>query len=387
MSTAYKVKLNNPAVLTWARTEMGLDIADIADHFGKPEDEIRGWESGSDAPTYRQLEKLAKKLKRPLSAFFMPTVPPSTPLPDDHRTMPGVIPGGYTPETLFAFRQVRNMLGDTRELLDELGYGIVYSLPQWTRRDDPDLMADRLRHQLGVTMETQIKELESHYAAIDLWRSMLFDHGVIIRVCRMPLADVRAFCFFSDELAGIGLSNEDREHGRIFSLFHEVAHLGLQSPGVSGVVSQAASSGSHNQDLEQYCDRFAAAFLMPSSDAAVHESLVRLSHNFVLEGAQLVARRFKVSKYVAARRALDLGYVQGDIYWKAVNLWMALDRKLAREKKERGGGGGDYNATQVSYTGKRFVSLVVQAVNRGLISSVEAGRLIGVNPAIVDAMR
>lgn len=385
MSAAYKVRLNNPRMLVWAREETAVSVEEMASYLGKSADDVRDWEEGRGGPTFRQLEQIAAKLKRPLSAFFLPTVPERPPLPEDHRTLPGTEPGVFAADTLYAFRAVRAMLLETRELLDEMGHSVVYALPHWTRQDSPDTIAEDLRSRLGISVAVQIKELASHYAALDRWRNALFDHGVVTRVCRMPLADARGFCMFGHDLAGIGLSSEDREHGRIFSLFHEVCHLLLRLPGVSSVVVRGASSRGRELALEHFCDRFAAAFLMPASCPEVHQSLEELGSNFAIYNAQRVAGQFKVSKYVAARRALDLGYVSEAAYWKATADWAEMDRSRAKTATRKRGG-GDHNVTQVSYAGRRFVSLLLSAVDAGLVTTVEAGQMIGIAPTAVEAL-
>ena len=63
MARGRKVKLNDPALLTWARESAGYSVDDVADWFKtKSAADIRAWENGRDAPTYRQLEKFARKV-------------------------------------------------------------------------------------------------------------------------------------------------------------------------------------------------------------------------------------------------------------------------------------------------------------------------------------
>ena len=65
-----------PEIFRWARTTCGLSVADVAQMLKRPSEEIEAWESGEEAPTYPQLEKLAYQIyKRPLAVFFLP--PPS----------------------------------------------------------------------------------------------------------------------------------------------------------------------------------------------------------------------------------------------------------------------------------------------------------------------
>jgi transcriptional regulator with XRE-family HTH domain len=53
--------------------DVGLSVAEVAQMLKRPPEEIEAWESGEDAPTYPQLEKLAYQIyKRPLAVFFLP---------------------------------------------------------------------------------------------------------------------------------------------------------------------------------------------------------------------------------------------------------------------------------------------------------------------------
>ena len=67
----------NPAIIKWARERSGYSLQDIAKFFKKDIATISNWESGSSAPTYAQLEKLADKYKRPLPCSSSPKFPKS----------------------------------------------------------------------------------------------------------------------------------------------------------------------------------------------------------------------------------------------------------------------------------------------------------------------
>ncbi len=378
-SHALKVKLDNPKILEWARKEIGLSEIEVANRFKKSEGTITAWENGDDAPTFRQLSELANYYKRPLAAFFLPTVPPDSPKPEDHRTLPGTAIGRFSKETLIAYREVYNMIYDTQELLQLLNLDIVFSLPSWTMEDNPEEKAELLRNSLDVPMERQIKEMTTYNVALDIWRSVLFDHGVIVRICKMPIEDSRAFCLFRDKLSGIGLSNEDRDHGKIFSLFHEVCHLALRRPGVSGLNTRIHSP---NQEIEQYCDRFSASFLLPASHREVTRSLMLLRTSLNYETARQVANKFKVSKYAIIRRALDLNHISSDEYWQIYNELRNIDNRNRPKSGESRG--GNYYSTQISYNGKRFVALVMDALNRNQINSFDVKRLVGITPDNIE---
>ena len=377
-----KVILNNPKILEWAREEVCLTIPDVARRFKKHEATIEAWETpnSTESPTFRQLVDLANYYKRPVATFFLPILPPKSPKPDDYRTLPYISHGRYIRETLLAYREMSNMLSFTRELFGELNIQIVFSLPIWTMHDDPELKAKELRELLGISVEKQIKQFHKYKIAEDTWRDALFNRGVVVRICAMPISDARAFCLLGDNLAGIGLSNEDREHGRIFSLFHEVCHLSLKQPGVTGLTTNRKSP---NQQLEQYCNHFAASFLLPASHPEVNDSLQLFKGSTIdyLDLAQYVANKFKVSKYVVIRRAFDLQFITPNVYWQIIPEWKELDAKYAKSRKRKG---GNRNMAQMNNIGKRFITLVMQAIQRDYLTPFDARRILGVDPSYIE---
>ncbi|MEI7832311.1 MAG: XRE family transcriptional regulator [bacterium] len=393
MKTSVRIHLNNPALLTWARESGGYSVEELAEYLKRSPDTICAWERGEEAPTYNQLSHIANKLKRPLAAFFLPIVPKETPLPVDHRLMPRRGTGEFAPATRIAFRAVLTQLRETRELLDDLSRPIVFSLPLWSINSDPDQEAIQLREKFQTSIGDQLNRLKSHYQAMDHWRSILFDYGVITRICTMSPEDARAFCLLDSNLAGIGLSNEEREHVRIFSLFHELAHLGTMTPGVSGQLQRNSNDISiSSKKIEEYCDRFAAAFLLPPNSSEVRNALFSISGNRITrERAEKIGEDFHVSKYVVARRALDLGLITKEIYWDEVTAWNQVDIIIVEQKKKRnkelGHHGGSVVNTNISYAGKRFAGLVLQALDQQRITIHQASQMLSLNPKALGELR
>jgi len=382
MARGFKVRLNNPALLTWARESAGYEVEDIADHLKKPVDAIHAWEDGSDAPTYRQLQKFANKVKRPVAALFLPKVPDEPSPPEDLRMLPGAYPGRFAPEALLAFRELRNSMAELRALSDELHYSLELSLPSWRGlRGSIAPRATHLRELLGITVETQMK-WDTEYRALDRWRDVLFDRGVLVQVFPVPVQELRAFSILDHELAGVGISSKDAPRGRIFSLFHEVAHLCLRAPGVSGRVSQEATNP-RAERIEPYCDAFAAAFLLPPSDPHVIKPMEELERDFTRERVDRYVRQLKVSKYVIARRVFDMGKLDPGKYWTEIDAWREEDTRIAaalRSKEKDSEGGPNYVTVRVSHAGKRYVATVIEAMRRGVLTTHEAAQTLSLKP-------
>ena len=70
-----------------------------------------------------------------------------------------------------------------------------------------------------------------------------------------------------------------------------------------------------------------------------------------------------------------------DVYWAAIAQWRRMDARRAKKTK---GVGGNYPATQISYIGKRFIGLVLEALRRDYFTSVDVRRIVGLDPASIE---
>jgi Zn-dependent peptidase ImmA (M78 family)/transcriptional regulator with XRE-family HTH domain len=378
MSRTPKVRVNNPGLLAWARESAGYQVEDVAARLDKSPSDIRAWEEGEDAPTYRQLQAFAKMVRRPVAALFLPEVPPAAPPPEDFRTLPGAHLPPLGPQALLAFRELRNSVAELRTLLDELRQPLALKVPTWPSTDEsPPPRAAALRELLGVTVEDQMA-CRHGTQAFDMWRDVLFDSGVLVQVFGVPVAEVRGFSVLADDLGGIGVSSQDSSGAKIFSVFHEVGHLCLRRPGVSAYLSRRAGRRDARA-LETYCDAFAAAFLLPLDHPAVADALHELESDFRLETAQALARRFCVSKYVLARRLLDAERIGPQRFWDSYRSWRAHDDEVAatrRGRRQDAEGGPSSVVVRVSHAGKRYVATVMEALHQGVLSRHEAARVL-----------
>ena len=89
------------------------------------------------------------------------------------------------------------------------------------------------------------------------------------------------------------------------------------------------------------------------------------------EPYQKIAREFKVSVIVAARRTFDLGLIDQEQYFEFYDKYLADER---RQKESRAGGGDFWNNQNVRL-GPRFGAAVARAVKEGRLLHREAYRL------------
>jgi Zn-dependent peptidase ImmA (M78 family) len=91
------------------------------------------------------------------------------------------------------------------------------------------------------------------------------------------------------------------------------------------------------------------------------------------EPFQTLARRFKISPLVAARRALDLGLIAKADFFEFYEAYQEDERRKASQRPS----GGDFYATQDVRLGRRFANAVVRAAKEGRLLYRDAYHLTG----------
>jgi Zn-dependent peptidase ImmA (M78 family) len=182
----------------------------------------------------------------------------------------------------------------------------------------------------------------------------------------MPLDESRAFCLAEGGMPAIVLNSSDAVHGRIFSLFHEYAHLLLGASAMCMPQPGAHAPHGRRGSTERFCDRFAGALLVPKeallsqmgprSAPAAREQL-----DEVLRAMSAVC---KVSRQVILHRLLAVHAVPRAVFEAEMR---ELEAQKAPPRRPRRGGLPAARRC-LQQKGGRFVDLVLQAQSRDLIT-------------------
>ena len=90
---------------------------------------------------------------------------------------------------------------------------------------------------------------------------------------------------------------------------------------------------------------------------------------------EMVARAFKVSQIVAARRLLDLKLITREIFFDFYQRYINQERKQRATTES----GGNFHATSPQRVGMRFAVELVRALKEGRVLHTEAYRLTGLS--------
>lgn len=363
-----------PMLMKWARQSLGLSVAEVATRLKRSIDEVKAWESGSSAPTYPQLEKLAYEIyKRPLAVFFLPS-PPEEAIPKrEFRSLPIADLQTLLPDTHLRIRHAHAYQLALKELFDNRNPAEALIWGHITLKLDiaVDGQAHAVREALGISLDAQIR-WKNEDSALKQWRQAIEDAGIFVFKNAFKQKEISGFCLQDREFPLIYLNNSTTKTRQIFSLLHELAHLLLNENGLSkfdkSYISQLLPA---ERRIEQFCNAIAAEILIPAVD--FEQQSRDWPHNMDDSDEQpfdLLANRYSVSREVILRRFLDLNRVSQYRYNQLAKQW--------NEQQKKSSGGGDWYSTQQTYISRRFAQEVVSRYYRQQLSIEQASDLLGI---------
>lgn len=359
----------NGATLAWARAAMRLEPEDIAKAAGTTLEKARGFESEEVEPTLRQLEKIAKKLDRTM-AFFFTAPPAAVDVPDapDFR--------GRGEEALppLLAREMRRAEQYREVMLDLQGkpeHAVRAGSVSW---ETAQKRATELRTRLGLR-EDFVPQMSDMSKVLNFWRDLLERNGYLIfQTTRIPLSVFRGLSIHHDHLPVILLNGADSHAGKVFTIFHEIAHLANKTSGLCDL--------DRHVNEEAVANAFAANFLMPSGQ-------VRGFVEECAEGGLGLARKmgkvFKVSLLAAGVRLRTLRFINDD---ELETLREESDAAWGEYRTAQKASPGGPPAWQLRYRdlGKPYIGAVAKAVEDDRADLLDASYLLNARIPMVEQM-
>ncbi|CAI1880724.1 Domain of uncharacterised function (DUF955) [Serratia fonticola] len=339
--------------------------------IGVKVEKVISWEDGNANPTFAQAQKLANKLHIPFAYFFLPQ-PPVEPVPlPDLRTIRNYELQNASIDMLDTIRSViRKQEWYKDYLIDQEAQPLPF-IGSYSLKDHPVNVAENIRDVLGLNNlnprgltweEYQRKIVDAaENAGILVMRS-----GIVGNNTHRPLNvdEFRGFAI-SDPYAPVVFINlTDAPAARLFTLLHEIAHLWIGESGIS------SASANEERREEQFCNAVAGEFL--ASERLMHAHWDR--EKSLGQNAADLAKMLHVSRYVIARRAYDLGFIDVQAYNEYYQALMA-------EFRAKSGGGGNFYAIAQNKNSARFSRAILNEALSGRVLLRDAGRLLGVAPA------
>lgn len=163
----------------------------------------------------------------------------------------------------------------------------------------------------------------------------------------------------------VAVNSAWNESARIFTLFHEMAHLITRT---SSACVESVRTASRTDPVERWCERFAADVLMPAKDVEMTLHQYGWHRGIDLTNLRIagkIASHYNVSLRAAVIRLIELNAAPWALYDEIPPL---------SDTKAPGGGGKGRRRAQIreDQLGDRATSLLVAAVEHDVLNRSQA---------------
>ena len=373
-----------PSVLQWARERARVSRDELARKMQVNIDRVVEWEE-TGSISVAQADRLAERTHTPLGLLYLSKPPEDKlPIPDFRTRHVDTSPLRASLNLLETVNAMQRRQDWMRDDLIESGEEPLEFVGAFSRKSSHMEVASAMRDVLRMPIGWA-EDISTWMAALRFLRSKLDAAGVLVvfngvvgNSTRRKLDpdEFQGFALVDDYAPLIFVNNADFISAKMFTLVHELAHVFVGESGVSQFERMQPSQN----DTERFCDQAAAEFLVPESnfrnlwDFDARNSPIHTGNLF-----ESLARKFKVSAIVAARRALDLDLIDLDTFFA-----------FYESHKQQGGinqstsSGGNFWSTQKWRIGPRFAAAVVRAIKEERLTYRDACSLTGLRGDTFD---
>jgi len=368
--------LVEPQMIAAARAQSGMPEDVAAKKMGISPERLNAWETGQVRPTLRQLRKAARVYRQSLAFFYLPAVPEDlTPSLSDFRRLPKSKARTISSELLLELREANIRREIALDLIQ--AYEGTWIAPEFSFSPDtsenPEVVGRWLREYLQVDFGTQ-KGWKSKREAFNEWRRAAESHGILVfQAASVGTDEMRGFSIAKSPLPVVVVNREDAYAGRVFSLLHEIIHLGLRMSALCNLREGGTSSGVDT--LEVYCNHAAGAAIVPASELRLEAEALATRGSQPWEDTSIehLAERFSASCEVIVRRLLILELVTKDFYEKKRAEYLEHPPPT-----KKGGGFPPPAVDALSKAGHAYTRLVIQSMYDNIITPNDASDYLGI---------
>lgn len=373
MGTVTRVPVQ-PRVLEWARNTAGLDVETAASRVGVKPDRLLSWEEGQQDPTINQVRKLADAYHRPLASLFMPAPPEEETvesLPDFRRP---AVQHEADPRTLDnAINRAYQQRDALREIADDLDYPTEGTVPpfKFDLASSSEATGEDLRRWVGLDRLSGPTLGRPEVVLRTLVRNVEMLNVNVIQVQRVSTRLMRGFSLGDGPCPVLALNGGDWPRGKIYTLLHEMAHIGFRTSGLCDL------SQEDDDVIERKCDEIAAAALMPAARVrGTHSPDAQLTSDYV----RTLGNAFGASGEAATLRLVGLGFAQWDDYWRLKPEFEKAYEQYKADEKEKSAeeDAPIFYQLKARDLGRRFISEVLTAYGENAMSSRDLVHYLGV---------
>ena len=368
----------NPQMLVWARLETPFKTTESLElEFPSIKSkDLDSWEKGENLPSITEAKKLASIYKLPFAAFYLSEIPAKKiKRYTDRRTLRGF----YSQEISYTLWGEIQRIESNRDSILEF---IEDENPNRTipniANDNISEIATAIRAYLGLDTPLRTK---SAYGSnpFNYYRNIIERNGIIVgQVSGVEIEEMKGLSIYFDTYPIIAINNKDYDRSKVFSLFHELAHIFRRSSSLCTI-----DMDEHSDQEEAICDRIAAEALMPQSifKQIAKDCIARIG---VVNSVCIdrIAGRFGVSTFSALRRMFETNVINRKAFFDLLDtITSEYNANIARIEAARRGKNIPvyYHVKYLNQNGFLLPRTVLMAHATGKITHGEMCRALGVN--------
>lgn len=368
----------SPKVLEWA-----IRYVELSDMGTSSLELLKKWQIGEKKPTFSQLRDISARINIPFGYFLLQDPPVEHYPLVDFRTVDSMHlnnPSRNLLDTIDSMTEAQTWMIDYVRSNDITPLSYVGALSE---NDSVSLVVNLIRDVLNLQSDwnSGFKDVPTAYKFIKTRISdsgtMVMQSGIVGSNTRrkLDLEEFRAFTLINEYVPLIFINSVDSETGKIFSVFHEFAHIIV---GQNNLYNSWIFDDRENGKLEALCNAAAAELMVPDELFIVKWNT--LAEN-VDEKILSLAKCFKCSRFVIVRKALDNGFVTKQIYKKMID---KFKEELSRISSISTKGGGDYYRNKCSQLDRNLVFALNASIKEGKTQYTEAYRITKTNAKTFD---
>lgn len=363
-----------PEVLKWAINRSGKTEEELQKKFSHLDE----WIAGASYPSLRKLEKFANATHTPIGNFFLEEPPVIDLGLADFRTIGNVKITEPSPNLIDTLSLCERRQEWYRSYAMDNGFEEVKIVGSLSDQMTVQQAGGELHKfvEFDFSVRNTVKSLDEAWSTL---ASAIEDAGVLVMKNgvvgnnthrKLDLDEFRGFALSDDLAPLIFVNGVDSKAATIFTLVHELVHIGLGNSSISNLAppDTMLNPPATNDDLELWCSQVAAEFLVPG------EHLKQNFRDGVPPGEEVhrLARVYKVSAFVVLHKLYDDRLIDWSTYRKG-NEALTDAWSLSRSHQSKSSGGNTYNNLGVR---------VGQTFARALLADARAG-----NTLYSDALR
>ena len=366
-----------PAVLRWARESARIDLETAAGKVPVSAARLQEWENGSEQPTIRQAQILAKAYRRPFALLFLPKSPTDfQPLQDFRRTRAKPL----STASIFMIREMQQKQAWTRDRLEEEELLQLPFVGRFSLGSNPKDIADDILKELEIDPINYQRR-----TPISEWLEKTEAKGVFVSRTsfintsqKIDPDEVQGFVIADPLAPFIFINSGDWNAPQLFTLVHELAHIWIARSGISNEINMESDADASFDPVEIFCNQIAGHALMPNRlmndlSASIFESaesIYKQARKIGVSSAALLVRAVRMN--ILSKSRYDRLKKESDNAFQDF-LVQEAQKKAALKVKESHPG---YYMLLTLKNGRLFTRLVMDSYRGGFIQPTEASALL-----------